>query len=157
MVARVSVKTTGGARLNRALGSMRANAQKLRATSITVGFHERHIASIAARLELGAGPVPPRPAFELSIPRVKAAVRKEVAEGAIGRLGELTDEGARRIASAGEEALKEGYREFSYSGAPPLSARQKRRKRGTKGAGRLLVGTEGEKLIERIEGRVSKR
>lgn len=155
MVAKVEIRTRGGERLKRWVQEKEAEGEAMRGIAITVGFHERHIASLAALLEIGKGTIPARPAFETSIPRVKEAARSAIRAELVG-VGTIDRAGAQRIADTAAQALRDGYLDFAESGSPALSARQARRKRGTRGAGKLLVGARGPRLINRIEGRAWK-
>ena len=55
------------------------------------------------------------------------------------------------IAEAGRETIKASYLGFRGEGVGPAQAA---RKRGTVGEGRTLVGSEGPRLVERIEAKV---
>ena len=148
----------GGAKLSRFLRNARASGAASQPT-IEAGFLERHVASLAARLEYGdvRSSLPERPAFRIAAPDALAAGSRIVAEAFGSRVRDgvfaVADSDARRAADAMAETIRKSY--STFHGAP-TSARQAARKQGTEGAGRQLVGHEGPKLIGHIRGRVRK-
>ena len=158
MVAKVRVNVTGGHRLRAFMERSRGNVETLRAARITVGFHDPRAAALAAIHEFGKGRLPERPAFRVSLPDVRkalsTAMRAELSGNGGGGAFKLTRGGAMRIGEAGAAALRSGYLNFAESAGPPVGAHQRARKAGTAGAGKVLVGTEGPKLINHIGSRV---
>lgn len=153
--ARTSIK--GGRKLKRWLANAkRSNGPQHR---IEAGFTDRHIAALAAQLEFGNPKtgLPERPAFRMSSDAALEAGRAVV----VGALGSRTREGVFNVGSAEADeaaeamakALRLGYARYS---GPGLSERQRKRKVGTPGAGRELVGHEGPRLISQIKGRVTR-
>ena len=158
VVAKVTVRTRGGHRLRAFMERSKGNVEALRAARITVGFHDPRAAALAAVHEFGKGRLPERPAFRVSLPDVRKALssttRGELLGSGGGGAFKLTRGGAMRIGEAGADALRAGYLRFAGSGGPPVGAHQRARKAGTAGAGKVLVGTEGPKLINHISSRV---
>ena len=146
----------GGAKLSRFLRNARASGAASQPT-IEAGFLERHVASLAARLEFGdpKTSLPERPAFRTATADALAAGSAIVAKslGSRVRSGNFAvdDADAKRAAEAMVETIRDSYRAAHFA---PLSERQTARKAGTPFAARELVGRSGEKLIARIRGRV---
>ena len=143
-------------RLKRNLRRLKAGADKTH--RVQVGFLEPHIAALAAVHEFGRGNVPPRPAFASSLEEAgKAAFAEAAKQMASNRHGlfQLTRQGAQAAGEAGAVVIR-----HSFSGGftgEPLGERQEARKRGTRGAGLLLVGVRGAKLASHVEVRVTVR
>ena len=146
----------GGDKLKRFL---RAAARSSRAKQPTVeaGFLTPHVARLAGRLEFGdpRSNLPERPAFRIAKGDALKAGRADIADA----LGKRTREGVFVVVDASADAaanamageIRKSYETFHGA---PTSERQEARKRGTPGAGRQLVGHEGEKLIGHVKGRV---
>ena len=148
----------GGGKLRKFLRNAARSSRAPQATA-EAGFVEPHVARLAARLEFGdpRTDLPERPAFRTAAPDAFAAGSRIVAKALSARVREgvfMVDEAhAQRAADAMVAELRASYRTANFA---PLSARQTKRKAGTPGAGRELVGHEGEKLIRHIRGRVVK-
>lgn len=146
----------GGHKLRRFLRNAARSSGATQATA-EAGFLSRHDASLAARLEFGdpRTSLPERPAFRTATKDALAAGSAIVAKslGSRARTGNFAvdDADATRAAEAMAETIRDSYRAAHFAA---LSERQTARKAGTPGAGRELVGREGEKLIARIRGRV---
>ena len=147
-------RVQGGKRWARFLkASKRA---KGKAPVVDVGFLDPHVGRLAARLEFGdpRSNLPERPAFRQGIGDLKRtmsgvvrdAVAKDWKRGIV-----VTKEEAAEVGVAARDIIKVSYMSFD---GPGLSERQEARKRGTPGAGKELIGSEGPKLVERIEARV---
>ena len=112
-----------------------------------VGFRGRQIASLAEAHEFGSprANIPERPAFRRGIRQaedtVREAVRKTKAE-------DLTPARVGEVMSAARDVVRAEYLDHD---SVPLSERQARRKRGTTGAGRQLVGTKGPRLANHLK------
>ena len=157
------VKTTGGRRLSRYVKAKQKQVAKLRGTALSVGFHDRRIASLAATHEFGlrapdgSQRLPERPAFRNGLSEARrdwkrATVKAGRALSSPRRTGDEPDKALREGAVAVSDTIKESYSRFHGEG---LSARQEARKKGTPGEGRQLVGHRGERLISHIEARDS--
>lgn len=149
----------GGKRLDKFLRNA-ARASKAKQTQIDAGFVDNpHVARLAARLEFGdpRSALPERPAFR----GARAAAAKAGAKilsrslGKGRRVGDYTvdDDDAEKAADAMAAEIQRSYETFHGAAT---GERQVARKKGTPGAGRQLVGTEGPKLISHIKGRVRK-
>ena len=145
------VETSGGRKLAARLRSDERKVREVRGTVISVGFHDKRMASLAAILEFGDPDtrLPERPAFRLTsrgdmLDKARAMLK------AIGMRhdGPATKADLRELVIVLRDALKEGYLTFR---GPGVGERQEARKRGTVGEGRELVGAEGPKLISHIE------
>ena len=145
-------RVTGGKKLARFIRAQKRGAE--RDYRITVGFVDRRIAPLAAQLEFGnpRTKLPARPAFRNALVDIRKDVRKVAAAELRRNRGTLDDKGAERIAIAGRDALQRSYFEFE---GPGLSERQEARKRGTRGAGKELIGSRGPKLIGHIRALVN--
>ena len=160
-MVKVGLKRSGGRKLQSFLDKSRKNVRALAATRIEAGFFDPRAAALARIHEFGLGDAPERPAMRLARPAfiktvrkgVKASLKGSVTKGAF----RLTGDGAQRIAGWAAAALKREYLIFSHIGAPKLGPVQVARKAGTEGQGRLLIGSEGPRLIEHIQGRVTRR
>ena len=148
----------GGGNLKRFLQNAKKSSSTKQA-SAEAGFLEPHVARLAARLEFGdvRSSLPERPAFRLAKADAGKAGARVVAKALSARVREgvfVVDEAhARAAADAMADKIADSYRRFHGA---PTSERQEARKAGTPGAGRQLVGHEGEKLIGHIRGRVAK-
>ena len=149
-------KVQGGKRLARFL----RNTERARRTrpAVHVGFKGRHVAVLAARLEFGDpdSNLPQRPAFAAGIRRLPDVAKewrrlhlrgRDWSEGIV-----LPDEAWRALAIMARDAVRESYLNFH---GPGLSAQQAERKRGTEGADRELIGSEGPKLVGHIRAYVN--
>ena len=142
-------RVTGGDKLKRFIRDKKREIGRSRSFNIEVGFRDERIAPLAAQLEFGnpRTNLPARPAFRNALPDI-AKTAHEVAAVEIRRnRGTLDHQGAVRIALAARDALRESYLRFE---GPGLSEQQEARKRGTRGAGKELIGTRGPKLVEHI-------
>ena len=146
-------KITGGGRL-RSFGNKARETARRGGPLIEVGFRgDRFITIVAGQLEFGnpRTSLPERPAFRNAVDTIRdqlpRMIRNMKATSGRDALLSLTDAEAKRIALWARDILREGY--LSFEGAE-LSERQERRKLGTPGAGRQLVGAEGPKLIDHI-------
>ena len=151
-------RVTGGKKLARKIRDLRKGAAALDDSAIEVGFFDPRIAAVAAQHEFGVKRgrtlLPERPAFRAGLEDAKAALVETIkAEG--GRGKGLPDDAA---LDRGAEEVREAIRQ-SYLAAPgpELSEAQAARKAGTPGANKLLIGTEGPKMIDRIEARVVRK
>ena len=148
----------GGANLRTFLRNAARSSRKPQPTA-EAGFVEPHIAGLAARLEFGdpRTNLPERPAFRLATPDAGKAGARVVAKALSARVREgvfmVDDAHAQRAADAMAGEIRKSY--STFNGAP-TSERQVKRKAGTLGAGRQLVGHEGPRLIAHIRGRVVK-
>ena len=148
----------GGANLRKFLRNA-ARSKSAPQASAEAGFLEPHIAGLAARLEFGdpRTNLPERPAFRLATPDAGKAGARVVAKALSARVREgvfmVDDAHAQRAADAMASEIRKGYERANFA---PLSERQVKRKAGTAGAGKQLVGHEGPKLIRHIKGRVRK-
>ena len=148
----------GGHKLKRFLRNA-AKSSRAPQASAEAGFLEPHIAGLAARLEFGdpRTDLPERPAFRHAKPDAFAAGSAIVAKALSARVRDgvfIVDEAdAQRAADAMADEIRASYRAANFA---PLSERQTKRKAGTPGAGKQLVGHEGEKLIRHIKGRAVK-
>lgn len=151
--------TRGGRKLKRYLANAKRTAREKQPV-IEAGFLRAHVAQLAARLEFGdpRSNLPERPAFRQARKDAFAAGTRALADGLRTRTREgvfmVDDATARKAAGAMAAAIADSYRTFH---GPGLSERQTKRKEGTPGAGRELVGHKGERLIGHISGRVSRR
>ena len=157
------VRQSGGQRMEAFLRDTRRNMAVLRQTKITIGFHEPHVARLARIHEFGNARlgVPERAAFRGAersvIDAVRKVLRAEMRTSRSGGAFELSQSAAQHVADAAARELKLAYLDFSASGSPALARETAERKRGTPGAGKLLVGERGPRLIEHVEGKVSRR
>ena len=140
----------GGKRLAAHLRQMRRQSDRLHGRTIEAGFLEPHIAGLAVSHEFGHGDIPPRPAFSRAENDAKRAIRQHLKR--LPGLPENSD-----LEAAGEAAAEVIRESYQDAPGPALSERQEARKEGTPGAGRKLVGHEGEKLIGHIRSRVVDR
>lgn len=136
-----------------------AKAASRRDAGATIGFHDRRIAGLAARLEFGDPKtnLPERPAFRNALDAAGKAAGAAMTEAAKRNARAIFSErGQRRIleagALAGYQAIRDSY--LTGSGLKPVGEAQEARKRGTPGEGRPLVGHKGPKLIDRITIRI---
>ena len=146
MVARVTVKTTGGDRLKRHLAKQKRAAREANG-SIAIGFRG-HVAGLAALHEYGnrSANIPERPVARPA-GRDGGAMSRAVVD-AVGK-GIPTAGVLREAAREGKAGLRSAY--LSASGTVrPVGPTQQARKRGTPGANRPLVGTKGPRLIDHI-------
>ena len=124
---------------------------------MSAGFHEPHIAALAAQLEFGnlATDLPERPAFRMAKDDALEAGRDMIAKELKGqvRSGDLVipDDVAQKAADAMATVIQRSYVEFD---SPGLSERQRRRKVGTLGQAKVLIGHKGPRLISHIRGKV---
>lgn len=157
------VKTTGGRRLSRYVKAKQKQAAKLKGRTLTVGFHDRRIAALAATHEFGLRDrdgnqaLPERPAFRNGLREARADWKRATVKAGKAlsdprRTGDEPDKALREGAVAVSDTIKQSYSRFH---GEPLSERQRARKRGTAGEGRQLVGHRGERLISHIEARDS--
>ena len=151
-----SSRVRGGKKLAAFMrASKRAGAAKGR--DVTVGFHDRAIAQLAGQLEFGnpRTGLPERPAFRQGrddLKRTLPGVVEQAVSGTDWRKGIIVGHSAAvDIGEAGRETIKASYLGFSGEGVGPAQAA---RKAGTPGEGRTLVGSEGPRLVERIEAKV---
>ena len=153
MAFRVEVKTTGGGKFKRHLAEQARRSKAIGRPDhdVAVGFKGRN-AGVAYRLEFGepSTGIPERPVM-------RAASRHEVKDAVEGRLKDIGGVPGRSdlvpVARAGAEALRASYLSASKH-LEPVGERQERRKRGTEGEDRPLVGAGGPVLIESIKGYV---
>ena len=146
-------KTTGGARLREMLRKTRRNAGRI--PVIDVGFLDRQIGNLAARLEFGdpSSNLPERPAFRQGIEDLHSALpgiyKRVLASSNPARDGiGMSNAQAVQVGLAAVEVLRASYLRFQ---GPGLSVRQERRKEGTAGAGLELVGHRGPRLLGHLE------
>ena len=145
------VSTKGGARLRAHLAEQarRSKAVGRPDHELAAGFRGP-TAGIAALHEFGepSSGIPERPVMRVaSRGAVLDAVRGKL-KGAKG-IPSRTD--LVPVARAGGEALRAAYLAASPS-LKPVGARQARRKAGTPGEDRPLVGPEGPKMIDSVSG-----
>ena len=112
-----------------------------------VGFRGRQIASLAETHEFGSpkARIPERPAFRAGIRRAEETVKVEMRKT---RAEDLTPD---RVGEVMVQARDIVRNEYLHHDSVPLSERQTRRKRGTSGAGRQLVGTKGPRLANHLK------
>ena len=144
----------GGDKLKRLAREMRARRVSL--PVIEVGFKDRRIAVLAATHEFGLTDsggrtrIPERPAFRNGIDAMQSAASRELkriaTSGPRPFMG-FTQADAVSIGRVALESMLESYRTFEGA---PLSERQEARKEGTEGAGRLLVGHRGERMLDHL-------
>ena len=148
----------GGDKLRKFLRNAARSSRAPQATA-EAGFLSPHIAGLAARLEFGDArtDLPERPAFRTAAPDAFASGSRIVAKSLGARVRDgvfaVDEADAQRAADAMAGVIRASYQSAHFA---PLSERQEARKAGTPGAGRELVGHEGEKLIRHIRGRVRK-
>ena len=151
MAFRVEVSTKGGARVRRHLAEQARRSKAIARDdhTVKVGFRGP-VAGIAALHEFGhpASNIPERPVL-------RPASRGVVLDAVRGKLRDTSGLPKRAdlypVARAGGEALRGAY----LAASPSLQAvgeRQARRKAGTVGEDRPLVGPEGPKMIESASG-----
>ena len=146
------MSTTGGHKLRASLRAARAIPKEIVGE---VGFLDPHIASLAATHEYGLRgadggvSLPERPAFRQGSRESEEVVREATAKV---KAHDMDVEVAGEIMVQARDTIRGSYRNFD---GVPVGERQERRKAGTKGAGRPLVGSKGERLIEHIEARVN--
>ena len=145
-------RVTGGRKLKEFLRKTRA-AMSRKPHTIAVGFLDKRIAVLAGRLEFGDPKtnLPERPAFRqgvaelrLALPAIYADVLRGTQRDGIG----MSHAQAVEIGKRCRDVLRESYERFE---GPGLSERQERRKAGTAGAGKELIGHRGPKLIGHLE------
>ena len=148
----------GGAKLRKFLRNA-AKSNRAPQPIAEAGFLSPHIAGLAARLEFGDArtDLPERPAFRTAKADAFAAGSRIVAKALGARVRDgvfaVDETHAKAAADAMAGEIRKSY--STFNGAP-MSERQVKRKAGTPGAGRQLVGHEGPKLIRHIKGRVVK-
>ena len=148
----------GGQKLRRFIKQARRQAARTQGTTTTIGFHNPKIARLAATHELGLRDaegkrkLPARPAFGRSLEELRTAYRNTLRREARGSLGMVTLPMLENAARAGVEAVRASYE--AGAPGPPLGPRQAARKKGTVGAGKLLIGTEGPKLATHLTAEV---
>ena len=146
------MSTTGGHKLRASLRAARALPNEIAGS---VGFHDPHIASLAASHEYGLRgadggvSLPERPAFRQGSRESEEVVREATAKV---KAHDMTVEVAAEIMAQARDTIRSAYRNFA---GVELGEAQEARKRGTPGAGKQLVGHRGEKLISHIEARVN--
>lgn len=148
-------RVTGGKVLAKTLKEANAAQKKMLREGgiiISVGFHEKLIAVLAAQLEFGNPNtnLPERPAFRIAVERIKRDLTPFVVkERLINPLKMVVDDNsARRIATWCVDVVKEEYHSFDE---PAEGERQ----RGRKGFSDPLVGKDGPKLIENIAAEIN--
>ena len=137
---------------------LEANATATASQTATIGFHDRRMAGLAATHEFGSSktkpPTPERPAFRNGVSQAKDAlgpVMRRSFEGAMLLRGKVS------LERAALTVLREIESAYQSPGGPPLSERQEKRKAGTPGRGKKLVGTRGPKLLSHLSARVNGR
>ena len=148
-------KWTGGQDLKRFL----SNSKRAASTdyAIEVGFLDRRISILAGRLEFGHPEtnLPERPAFRQGVADLERAIPKlttDIMKAKDLRAGiTWTKADAATLGLAARDILRQSYETFE---GPGLSERQQRRKAGTAGEGRELIGSKGPRLIGHLEVRV---
>ena len=144
----------GGDNLRRVFREMKARRVNL--PLVEIGYKDRRIAALAATHEFGLEDaegrvkVPERPAFRGGIDAMQSAASREVKRIATSGprpFKGFTQADAVRIGRVALESMLESYRTFE---GEPLSERQEARKEGTEGAGRLLVGHRGERMLDHL-------
>ena len=157
MVATVTTRVRGGHRL-RAFLRQAKSAARDQPYLIEVGF-PREVAGLAAAHEFGVARIhlPERPAFRRANATMRKALAPIVARELRRNRGALDDAGAVAIARAAVKHVRAEYEAFALSGSPSLGPAQEARKEGTPGAGRLLIGSEGPKMLDRLTGWVNGR
>ena len=153
-----STRVKGGKNLARFLRNTTRAARAM--PTIEVGFLDRRIQVLAARLEFGDpdSRLPERPAFRQGIADLERALPglwHDALGGQDWRRGLVVSESAAvKVALAARDVLRRSYEGFS---GPGLSEWQEARKAGTQGAGKELVGARGPRLIGHLEARVNGR
>ena len=149
----------GGAKLARFIKRARASARQVEGVKTEIGFiRDPKIARLAATHELGARDakgrrkLPARPAFGRSLEDLRQAYKRTLRSEARESVGSVTAPMLAAAARAGLEVVRKSYR--SGAPGPPVGPGQEARKRGTAGAGKLLVGVEGPKLSEHLTAEV---
>ena len=150
------MSTRGGKKFKRKIADLRKRDAAVTATTAEVGFHEQHVAQIAALHEFGSKAkdgtlLPERPAFRSAYPAMGAAMTAAIkAEGGKGK-GLPSKAAIEAGARAAKDALVASYHNAP---GPPVGERQEARKAGTPGAGRLLIGAQGPRLVDHIDAQV---
>ncbi len=152
--------TTGGARLKASIAAYRqAGAGD---TSVSIGFHERGIAALAAQLEFGSPrrKIPERPAFRRGVKAGEVAAREALLALLRQKPALMTTSAGRTkalevVGEAFQQAIRKSY--LQSQGLKPVSERRARVKKGTVGENRPLVGPEGPKLVKHITVRIGDR
>jgi len=141
---------TGGSRFKRHMRTMRREADRIDGATVSVGFHDSHIAALARLHEFGvdfedASRIPSRPAFRQARPEMSRAVRQALRKGD----GLPPDATLRRAGDDAADALRNSY---LNAPGPDLSERQRERK----GHDRKLIGAEGPRMIDHIESELDR-
>ena len=124
---------------------------------VDVGFTDPHIGRLAARLEFGDpnANLPERGAFRGGVATLRRTLGGEVRDAVSGtdwkRGIVVTDTAVEEVGVEARDTIKRSYLTFV---GPGLSESQEARKRGSQGAGRELIGSQGPRLISHIEARI---
>ena len=134
----------GGGRL---LAHLRKLQQMPSQVKGRVGFTGRQIATLASTHEFGSpkANIPERPAFRRGIRQAEETVKEEMRKT---QAEDLTPERVGEVMEMARDIVRAEYLDHN---SVPLSERQARRKRGTSGAGRQLVGTKGPRLAGHLK------
>ena len=148
---RVKTRSTGGKRLDASLDRHKRQLRSMgKQTVVEIGVKGQFLASLAAVLEFGStdGRIRERPAFRMGSRNAMPKMRAKVLELRRGGMGDVpTEAEIIEVAKVAHEELEKAYKNYSGSG---VGERQARRKLGTPGEGRELVGAQGPKLVEHI-------
>ena len=149
----------GGKRHTQKIRELQREGKRRHGTKVEVGFFDPRVATIARQHEYGTKTsdgtrLPERPAFRAALPAMQQAIRAALASDAGKGLGYVTDAA---IEAGARDALEAMVNSYMHAPGPPVGERQAGRKAGTPGAGRLLVGREGPKLISWIEAEIDGR
>ena len=149
----------GGQRLLRKLKDLQRGVRQTPSGKVEVGYFGR-VASLARAHEYGQRDrqggvrVPARPAFHAGLRAARQAWTNTLEKDAKAHGGMVTRDGVEAGARAVKRAIRASYLKAP---GPPVGEAQAARKRGTKGEGKLLVGTRGPKMIDHLEARVDGR
>ena len=148
-------RVTGGRALAKFMRASKKGVGKQ--ATIDVGFHEPIVGRLASRLEFGDpnANLPERPAFRAGIGDLKrtlpGVVRRAVGGHDFRKGITVSQSAVVEVGTEARDTLKSAYLTFHGPGVGPAQAA---RKKGTVGEGRELVGSEGPRLVSRIEAKV---
>ena len=148
-------RVSGGKKLAAFFRASRKAANKPKA--VDVGFLDPHVGRLAARLEFGDenASLPERPAFRGGVETLKrtlGGVVRDAVSGADWKQGiTIPSTAVEEVGVEARDTIKRSYETFV---GPGLSESQEARKRGTPGAGKELIGSEGPRLVSRIKARI---
>ena len=137
----------GGNRLKRKLRQWRAGVEQ-QPRAVTVGYHDRVMASLAALHEFGSDKqsIPERPAFRAGVEDARQAGRAELRK--VTDEGLITHNGAERVGDAMRSALIASYKTFHGPGLAESTVRKHGRDKELKGAGDFKMASSISVVVE---------